>query len=102
MEYKHNIMDVSSGLMGFLIFSTHNFILINFAVIARVLQVWRQKSLRVISRYAAPGDRLKSVFPCIRISIMKIRSSYLYNGMPHAGKTVSLYWEGPQDSSKNI
>ena len=50
----------------------------------------------------SPGPRLniKTVFPGLLISIMKIRwssdSLHLYRGNPWNGKMPSLYWDGPQ------
>ena len=46
-----------------------------------------------------PGLTIKTIFPSMGISIIKIRRlrpSYLYNGNSYTSKTTSLYWDGQQ------
>ena len=46
----------------------------------------------------APSQYIKTVFPGIEISIIKMRlrgPSYVYNGNSYTGKTASLYWDAP-------
>ena len=42
-----------------------------------------------------PCLNIKTVFLCMRIAIITIRRSYLYNG-PYTDTTTYLYWDAPQ------
>ena len=55
----------------------------------------------LLSLASGPNFNIKTIFPCMEISIIKIRLSWDYrlcNGNPYIGKIASLYWDGPPDA----